>query len=344
MKLSEKNYKVGVVGAGLVGEELVRILEERNFPMLELRVMATSCREQEIAGKKRKVIETCRSAFEGLDIALFAGTEGDSGAAQLYGWQAVEDGVFVVDNGSDFRMDSRVPLVIPEVNAEAMSNHEGFIANPNCSTIQMVAALAPLHRHAGIKRVVVSTYQSVSGTGRSGIRALADQRNALAKGSTADAGPYPYQILNNCLPEIGSLKSQDNYPGYFSEEVKMIDETRKILDDPELPVTATCVRVPVDMSHSEAINVEFENQIDVKTARELLSRSEGIEVRDEPENSKYPLPSDAAGTDAVYVGRIRLDPSRPNTLDFWCVSDNIRKGAALNTVQIAEKAIDLGLI
>jgi len=342
--LNKKKYSVGVVGAGLVGEELVRMLEQRCFPFKELRVMATSTRRQLIAGRERDVVETTKEAFSGLDIALFAGTEGESGAAQVYGWQAVERGVFVVDNGSDFRMDARVPLVIPEVNAESMHGHSGFIANPNCSTIQMVMALAPLHRRAAIRRIVVSTYQAVSGTGRGGIRALSEQRKASESGGCADCGPYPHPIFDNCIPEIGSLKSQNKFPGYFSEEIKMVEETRKLLGTPQMPVTATCVRVPVCNGHSEAVNVEFESPLGAEEARNILMEAPGVEVVDAPHRSLYPLPADAAGKDPVYVGRIREDRSRENALDLWCVSDNIRKGAALNTVQIAEKAIEMGLI
>lgn len=344
MKSSERKYSVGVVGAGLVGEELVRVLEQRRFPMKELRIMATSTRRQEIAGRERDIVETSEEMFCGLDIALFAGTEGESGAAQTFGWKAVEIGVFVVDNGSDFRMEPNVPLVVPEVNAEAMKQHSGLIANPNCSTIQMVMALAPLHRSAGIRRVVVSTYQSVSGTGRSGVMTLEQQRKFAEGGGSAGCGPYPRPILNNCIPEIGSLKSQDRFPGFFSEEIKMIEETRKILDAPGLPVTATCVRVPVIMGHSEAINVELQRPMSCAEARELLAHSPGIEVLDAPERSLYPLAAETAGKDPVFVGRIRKDPSKDNALDLWCVSDNIRKGAALNTVQIAEKAIEMGLL
>lgn len=340
--MSSKKYKVGVVGAGLVGQKLVQVLEERDFPLEELRIMATSERKQEIAGKERQVIPAAEEAFEGLDVALFAGTEGESGASQLYGWKAVEKGVFVVDNGKDFRMDSRVPLVVPEVNADAIKNHQGFISNPNCSTIQMVVALAPLHRAAGLKRVVVNTYQSVSGTGRSGVRALQQQRKVAIEGGKPEFGPYPHSIFNNCIPEIGSLK--DGFPGYYSEEVKMILETRKILHLPELRVTATCVRVPVTDSHSEAINVELENPLSAEDAREILREAEGVTVVDDPATNRYPLAAEAAGRDPVYVGRIRQDPSRENSLDLWCVSDNIRKGAALNTVQIAERAIQMGII
>jgi aspartate-semialdehyde dehydrogenase len=319
----------------------VSVLEERRFPMRELRVMATSARRQELGGREREVIHTSVEAFEGLDVALFAGTEGESGASQLYGWKAAEKGVFVVDNGNDFRMDPRVPLVVPEVNADAMRGHRRFVANPNCSTIQMVMVLAPLHRAAGLRRVVVSTYQAVSGTGRAGIRALQAQRQA--GGATgADLGPYPHAIYNNVIPQVGSLK--EKFPGYYSEEVKMIEETRKILDCPGLPITATCARVPVDNCHSEAINAEFERDLSVEEARELLAACEGVVVVDDPAHSVYPLPCEASGRDPVYVGRIRMDSSRPRTLDLWCVSDNVRKGAALNAVQIAEKAIEMGLL
>lgn len=340
--MTESTYRVGVIGAGMVGERLVAVVEERAFPLQELRIMATSARRQEIAGRERDVIAACQEAFDGLDIALFAGTEGEAGASRLYGWQAVQKGVFVVDNGGDFRMDERVPLVVPEVNAEALRRHRGLVANPNCSTTQMVMALAPLHWQAGLRRVVVSTYQSVSGTGRSGVQALRGQRQAAAHGGEADLGPYPHPIYENVIPQVASLKGP--FPGYYGEEVKMIEETRKILDYPDLPITATCVRVPVEISHSEAINAEFERALSAEEAREILSQFPGVTVVDEPGESRYPLAADAGGKDAVYVGRIRQDPSRPNALDIWCVADNLRKGAALNAVQIAEKAIEMGLI
>jgi aspartate-semialdehyde dehydrogenase len=340
--MSDREYSVGVVGAGLVGERLVSVLEERGFPSSHMRIMATSARRQEIAGREREVIEACEEAFDGLDIALFAGTEGETGASQLYGWKAVQKGVFVVDNGNDFRMDERVPLIIPEVNAEAMRDHQGFVANPNCSTIQMAMVLAPLHRAATLKRVVVSTYQAVSGTGRSGVDALVQQRRAAAEGGEMELGPYPHPIYNNAIPQVGSLK--DRFPGYYSEEIKMIEETRKIMGLPRLPVTATCVRIPVENSHSEAVNAEFEQPLCVEEARRLLRDSAGVVVIDEPERSRYALAAQATGADPVYVGRIRQDPSRPNALDLWCVSDNLLKGAALNAVQIAEKAIEMDLI
>ena len=339
--MSQRKYKVGVVGAGMVGERIVEVLLQREFPTSELRIMATSARRQEFAGRQCDVIPASEDAFDGLDVALFAGTEGETGASKLYGWKAVDKGVFVVDNGGDFRMDPRVPLVVPEVNAEAIRKHEGFIANPNCSTIQMVMVLAPLDRAAHLRRVVVSTYQAVSGTGRPGVRALREQREAAAGGKGA-LGPYPHAIYDNVIPQVGSLK--DSYPGYYSEEVKMIEETRKILEHPGLPVTATCVRVPVENCHSEAINAEFDRDISVEEARDLLGRSEGVVVRDDPSRSVYPLALEAGGRDEVFVGRIRKDPSRPNALDLWCVSDNVRKGAATNAVQIVEKAIEMGLL
>ncbi|MDP6438646.1 MAG: aspartate-semialdehyde dehydrogenase, partial [Candidatus Brocadiia bacterium] len=279
--MSERSYRVGVVGAGLVGEELVRVLEERNFPFSELRMMARSSRTQEMAGKPRQVTEATEDAFDGLDVALFAGTEGASGASTLYGWKAAEKGAFVVDNGGDFRMDERVPLVVPEVNADAMREHVGFIANPNCSTIQMVVALAPLHRVAAIRRIVVSTYQAVSGTGRPGSRALAEQRRAaLEEEGGAQLGPYSHPIYDNCIPHIGSLK--DEMPGYYSEEIKMVLETQKIMGLPDLPVTATCVRVPVVIGHSEAINVEFERDLPPEEALALLAEAPGVVVADSP--------------------------------------------------------------
>lgn len=341
-KMSDRMFKVGVVGAGMVGQRLVEVLERRSFPMSELRIMATSARKQTIAGKERDIVETTEDAFDGLDIALFAGTEGESGASQRFGWKAVEKGVFVVDNGSDFRQDPRVPLVVPEVNADAIREHKGFISNPNCSTIQMVVALAPLHRAATMKRIVVSTYQAVSGTGRAGVRALEQQREAAAGGADMELGPYPHPIYDNCIPQVGSLR--DKFPGYYSEEIKMVEETRKIFGIADLAVSATCVRVPVANSHSESVNVQFEKPITADEARALLEQAQGVVVLDDPGASVYPLASEADGTDPVFVGRIRQDSCNPNTIDFWCVSDNLLKGAALNTVQIAEKAIEIGAV
>ena len=336
-------YKVGIVGVGMVGEALIRILEERDFPVSEFRIMATSRRKEMLAGRERQVVPASEDQFDDLDIALFAGTEGASGASQQYGWEAVEKGVFVVDNSKDYRMDDRVPLVVPEVNADALKNHQGFVANPNCSTTQMVAALAALRRKADLKRVVVSTYQSVSGSGRGGVKALDAQRRKPDQQPTEEElGPYEYPIYDNAIPHVGSLK--DEPEGYYSEEVKMIQETRKILDMPDLPVSATCVRIPVAVSHGETMNVELTEEVSAEEARQALSDFPGIEVIDDPARAGYPTLRGAAERDPVYVGRIRKDPSQARTLDMWCVADNLRKGAALNTVQIAEEAIKRNLV
>jgi aspartate-semialdehyde dehydrogenase len=335
-------YRVAVVGAGVVGEEMVKVLRQRSFPVADIVIMARSARKQTIDGQEYNVIPTTEEAFDGIDIAFFAGTEGEKGASQLFGWEAVRRGAVVIDNGDDFRMDPRVPLVVPEVNPEALDKHQGLVSNPNCSTIQMVAALAPLHRKAVMKRVIVSTYQSVSGTGGAAIRELKQQINAEVGCCDVEIREYPYQIHCNVIPQISKLK--DEFPGYFGEEIKMIKETRKIFGTPDLAVSATCVRVPVLRAHSESVNVQFEKPISADEARKLLEAEPGIEVMDDPANSQYPMPIFADGKDAVFVGRIREDSCWPNTLDMWVVSDNIRKGAALNAVQIAECMIERGLI
>lgn len=335
-------YRVAVVGAGAVGEEMIKVLRLREFPISELRVLARTARKQVLDGREFDIQPTTAEAFDGIDFAFFAGTEGEKGASQTFGWEAVERGAIVVDNGDDFRMDPRVPLVVPEVNADALDNHQGFISNPNCSTIQMVVALAPLHRAAGMKRVVVSTYQSVSGSGSAAMRELDAQTHAYVNGAAMEIKEYPYQIFGNLIPQISKLR--DEFPGYYGEEIKMIKEPRKIFGIPDLPVSATCVRVPVFKGHSEAVNVELERPLSAEEAREALRNAPGVVVIDDPENSKYPMPLFAADEDPVYVGRIRRDTSAPNAIDMWVVSDNIRKGAALNAVQIAEEIIKRGLM
>jgi len=337
-----KKYSVAIVGIGLVGKRILQVLKERNFPASNITIMGTRARTEAIDGTDYEVIAATPEAFDGIDIALFAGTEGAKGASAQFGWEAVKRGCVVVDNGDTFRMDERVPLVVPEANAEAMRNHQGFISNPNCSTIQMIVALAPLHRAVSIRRIVTSTYQSVSGTGRSAVDELNRQVQDVPAGKPAHPQNYPYQIFANCIPQIGSLK--DDFPGYYSEEIKMVRETRKILDAPDIAVSATCVRVPVAFAHSEALNVEFESRLSAEQAREILAAAPGVTLVDDPANSKYPTPLAAEGTDDVYVGRIREDSSRENTLDLWCVADNIRKGAATNAVQIAEKLIEMKLL
>jgi len=335
-------YKVAVVGAGAVGEEMVKVLNSESFPFSEIKILARSSRVQNIDGKDYNVYATTPEAFDDVDLALFCGTEGAKGASQLYGWEAVKRGAFVVDNGQDFRMDPRVPLVVPEVNGEEIKNSQGFIANPNCSTIQMVHALAPLNAISTIKRIVVSTYQSVSGTGSDAIKELEEQVVKYVKGEEIEPRNYPYQILFNVIPQIASLK--DEFEGYYGEEIKMIKETRKIFGNPNISVSATCVRVPVFRAHSESINVEFENEISVSQAREAISKWPGLELQDDPANNIYPMPLFARGKNPTYVGRVRKDTGNPNTLDLWCVADNIRKGAALNAVQIAFKAIEFGVL
>jgi aspartate-semialdehyde dehydrogenase len=337
-----KKYNIVLVGIGLVGTRILQVVRERNFPIESIKILARSSRTETIDGVDYQVVAASPEEFEGAELALFAGTEGAKGASLQYGWEAVKRGCVVVDNGDDFRMDDRVPLVIPEVNPDAMRAHQGIIANPNCSTIQMVAALAPLHRAARIKRIVVSTYQAVSGTGSAAVAELERQVADVPAGKPANPEQYPYQIFGNAIPQISSLK--DIFPGYYGEEIKMIRETRKILSDPDIAVSATCVRVPVYFGHAEALNVEFHKKLSAAEAREILSNSEGITVIDDPAASKYPMPLDAAGQDDVFVGRIREDSCNPNTLDLWCVADNIRKGAATNAIQIAEKLIEMDLL
>jgi aspartate-semialdehyde dehydrogenase len=337
-----KQFNVAIVGIGAVGAEMLKVLHQRDFPAKSICILARSSREEVIDGRTYQVVAASVDAFETIDIALFAGTEGAKGASQTYGWAAVEKGCVVIDNGDDFRMDPRVPLVIPEVNAEHLRNHQGFVANPNCSTIQMVMVLAPLHRAATIQRIVMASYQAVSGTGRAAIQELKNQVMAYAEGRPLTAEVYPHQIAFNCLPHIGGPK--DEMPGYTSEELKARRETRKILDAPDIAVTATCVRVPVFNGHSEAINVQFEGALTADEARAILREAPGVEVVDNMPHDVYPPAPHASGADPVYVGRIRDDTSAPNCLDLWCVGDNIRKGAALNAVQIAEKMIEMDLM
>ena len=332
-----KKYKVGIVGIGAVGTEMVKALRQREFPCEEVRIMARSERDEEVAGETFHVVETKPESFDGLDFAFFAGTEGSKGASQLFGWEAVKRGVTVIDIGDDFRMDDRVPLVVPEVNGDVLKNHQGFIANPNCSTIIAMMALGPLHKVARIRRFVASTYQAVSGTGRSAIVELEKQIQDYVAGNEMTIDAYPHQILLNVLPQIGGLK--DTMPGYTSEEAKMLFETRKILGDDEIKVSTTCVRVPVFYGHSEAINIEFDRPVSPEEATEVLNAAEGIQVVDDPSEALYPLPLDVAGKDDCLVGRIRPDDSAENGLALFVAGDNIRKGAALNAIQIAEYLI-----
>ena len=331
-----RKYNVAVVGAtGAVGEEMRLILEERKFPVEKLSLFASirsAGKEYEYKEEKVVVQELKDDSFDGIDIALFSG--GDE-VSKHFAPLAVQQGTIVVDNGKYFRMDPNVPLIVPEVNPDDLKWHKGLIANPNCSTIQMVMALKPIYDEVGIERVIVATYQSVSGTGKEAIEELKNQAASIANGKKFEIKAYPYQIAYNTLPHIGSFKEN----GYTTEEMKMLDETRKILGDKNIKVAATTVRVPVYRAHSEVVHIETKKKISVQRTREILSTFPGIKVVDNPGKLEYPLPLFAEGKDEVFVGRIREDISTENGLVMWVVSDNLRKGAALNAVQIAEQLI-----
>ena len=329
-------YTVAVVGAtGAVGTEMIQVLEERDFPVGELVPLASARSEgNEVMFRGQtlpvKVLE--HNSFEGVDVALFSA---GAGVSKEFGPMAVKAGAVVVDNSSAWRMDPTVPLVVPEVNIHALSGHQGLIANPNCSTIQMVVALKPLHDAVQIKRIIVTTFQSVSGTGKDAMEELIDQSRQLLSFGEAKVSVYPHQIAFNCLPHIDDFLPN----GYTKEEMKMVNETRKILGESSLPITATTVRVPVFICHAESVNIETEQKLSANDARAILSAAPGIQVYDDPSRNLYPLPIDVVGTDAVFVGRVREDESVANGLNLWIVADNLRKGAALNAVQIAEELI-----
>jgi len=340
-------YNVAVVGAGAVGKEMLRVLAERRFPASTVHVLARSERTLTVDGRDYEVRATTPEAFEGIDIALFAGTEGEKGAAVTFGPEAVRRGAVVIDNGADFRMRPGVPLVVPEVNAEALKQHEGIIANPNCSTVQLVLALKPLHDAVRVTRVLVATYQAVSGAGGAGVEELKDQNVALAEGrAITQPGPaFPVQIAANIIPQIGGFDDA----GYTSEEMKLVHETHKIMGDDTIRITPiVAARVPVFVGHSEAVYVETERPITPAEARALWHDAPGIAVLDEVSGDDpyraYPTPLMAAGKDTTYVGRIRQDLGNPNGLNFWVVSDNLRKGAATNAVQIAESLVEQNLL
>ncbi|HOT41774.1 MAG TPA: aspartate-semialdehyde dehydrogenase [Syntrophorhabdaceae bacterium] len=333
-----KTYNVAVAGAtGAVGNEMVAILEERNFPVKNLKLLASSRsvgKTISFKGTDIKVEELKEDSFKGVDIGLFS----PGGAISMkFAPIAAASGCVVIDNTSAFRMEPDIPLVVPEVNEHAIAGYKnrGIISNPNCSTIQMVVVLKPLHDFAKIKRVVVSTYQAVSGTGKKAIYELEQQVLAIYNNKEIEKKVYPHQIAFNCLPHIDSFLEN----GYTKEEMKMVNETKKIMEDQSIQVTATTVRVPVFYGHSESVNVEFESDITPEKARELLSKAPGVKVTDDPSKNIYPLAIYAAGKDDTFVGRIRRDESVKYGLNMWIVSDNIRKGAALNAVQIAEVLI-----
>ena len=338
-----KKYNVAILGAtGAVGQEFLRLIEERNFPFAELKLLASKRSAGKVInfmGKDYTVEEATDASFEGVQIALFAG----GAASKQFAPAAVKAGAVVIDNSSAFRMDPEVPLVVPEVNPEAIKEHKGIIANPNCSTIIMMMAVKPLRDLSKIKRIVVSTYQAVSGGGKEAMAELEQQVDDIAHGKEPVANILPgakfpkhYQIAFNLIPQIDVF--YDNL--YTKEEMKMVNETRKILGEPDLPVTATTVRVPVYRSHAESVNIEFEDEVSVEAARKAIDAFPGAIVRDNPAEQIYPMPLFTSGKNDVEVGRIRKDESIAHGLNLWVCGDQIRKGAALNALQIAEYMIE----
>ncbi len=337
--MGNNGLKVAVAGAtGAVGNLMVKVLEERAFPVKELKLLASVRsvgKKLAFRGEDIAVEELTENSFEGIDLVLFSA---GGSVSRKFAPIAARAGAVVIDNSNAWRMDPQVPLVVPEVNPGAALSHSGIIANPNCSTIQMVVALKPIHDAAVIKRIVVTTFQAVSGTGKRAIDELRTQVEDISMGREAVRQIYPHQIAFNCFPHIGPFLEN----GFSEEEMKMVHETRKIFDDQAIRVCATTVRVPVIYSHSESINIETERPISPEKARELLEAAPGVRVLDDPCNGVYPVPLIAAGTDDTYVGRIRRDPSVENGLALWVVADNIRKGAATNAVQIAEFLLSRG--
>ncbi len=338
MVKKKAKYIVAVVGAtGAVGNEMIATLEQRNFPVEKIRLFASERSEGktlEFQGNEIPVKALTESSFKGIDIALFsAGAE----RSKIWAPVAAKSGCVVVDNSSQWRMDPEVPLIVPEVNSHALKWHKGIIANPNCSTIQMVVVLKPIHDAAKIKRVVVTTFQSVSGTGKKAMDELLQQTTDMLNFKEAKCNVYPHQIAFNVLPHIDKFLEN----GYTKEEMKMVNETRKIMGDNSIRLTATTVRVPVFRCHSESLNIETEKKITANEVRAVLSKAPGIIVFDAPEKNIYPLPVGVTGKDETYVGRIREDESIENGINMWIVADNLRKGAALNAVQIAEKLVEM---
>jgi aspartate-semialdehyde dehydrogenase len=335
-----KKYRVGVVGAGgAVGQEMLRVLERSAIPVEDLRLLATersAGRRVSFRGQEYTIEVTDPAKFAGLDIALFSAGAGPSKELAPL---AAEKGVVVIDNSKAWRMEPEIPLVVPEVNGRVLTGKERIIANPNCSTIQMVAALKPLHDAATIKRVVVTTFQAVSGSGYKAIQELEEQVKAYVQGNEIENNVYPHQIAFNVLPHIDRFDET----GYTAEEWKMVNETKKIID-PKINVTVTTVRVPVFRGHSEAVNIETEKKLTPDQAREILAQAPGIVLLDDPAENIYPMPISATGKDETFVGRIREDFTVENGLNLWIVADNLLKGAAANAVQIAEYLVNKGLL
>lgn len=342
-----KKARVGVVGAGAVGVKMVQVLKERNFPCKSLRIFGRSNREMAIDGQAYQVETVSEESFKDLDIALFAGTEGEKGAAVMYAEKAIHAGCVVIDNGADFRLNDWVPLVVPEVNAKAIKQHKGLIANPNCTTIQMVAALGGINKLYKVSSIILVSFQSVSGSGREGLSQLWEEASKVidANRSKQSSDFYQYelalkeqskcysrQIAFNVIPQIGSFSDS----GFTTEEDKTVHETRKIFNNPKIKVTSTCVRVPVFFSHSEAVYFTVKKKTATKQDIEnILAQSPGVKFISD--NSAFPTPVEFYNRDEVFVGRVRQDPHNPGSFWLWCVADNLRKGAATNAVQIAER-------
>lgn len=337
---NQKQFQVALVGAtGAVGEQILKLLEERNFPIKSLKLLSSARsagKKVTFRGQELTVEEATPESFEGIEIAMFS-AGGD--VSRALAPAAVERGAICIDNTNAYRMDPDTPLVVPEVNIDKINGHRGIIANPNCSTIQLVAALKPLHDRYGIARIIVSTYQAVSGAGAQAIEETLRQSREVLAGNDANPDvlpvgslPVKHQIAFNAIPQID--KFQDN--GFTLEEMKMIRETQKILDDESIEVTATCVRIPVIYGHSESVYVEFKKDIELEEAKQILSDAPGIVLQDDPDNQVYPLATESAGKLDVFVGRVRKDLNHPRALNMWIVSDNLMKGAAWNAVQIAE--------
>jgi aspartate-semialdehyde dehydrogenase len=338
---TSKRLNVAVVGAtGIVGQEVLKVLSQRDFPVERVVALASERSKGMTVpynGSRVAVDPLHEDSFKGIDIALFAAS---SDIALMYAPIAVEAGAMVIDNSSAWRMKQNVPLVVPEVNPEDIRSNEGIVANPNCCAIPLTVVLNPLHKKAGVERVLVSTYQSASGAGKALVDELEEQTKAIASGAEPTATVYPYPLAYNVVP--GGWRPEAD--GYNEEEVKIVNETRKIMHLPELRIAATCVRVPVPVGHGESVFVETYDPVTPEEAREIFGSAPGVIVEDDPHAKLYPTPQRVAGKDEVYVGRIRRDPSTSRGLALWIVSDNVRKGAALNAVQIAEEALGMGLV
>lgn len=337
----DRTYSVAILGAtGAVGTELLALLESRNFPLSNLKLLASprsAGTTLTFKGEALPVTATDAAAFEGVDIVL---ASAGGSTSKLWAPKAVEAGAVVIDNSSAFRMDTQVPLIVPEVNPEAAAQHRGIIANPNCTTILMSVAIWPLHQIQPIQRIVAATYQSASGAGARAMEEVKQQAQAILAGETPKTEAFPYPLAFNLFPHNSALTDQ----GYCEEELKMVNETRKIFGVPELRVTATCVRVPVLRAHSEAINLEFAQPFSPEAAREALKQAPGVKLVEDWQANYFPMPIDASGQDDVLVGRIRQDLSHPCGLELWLCGDQIRKGAALNAVQIAELLVQKNLL